>query len=71
MMKLRRSNLLCEWRAAEFGRLALALLGVCDLILDQQARVPMRDLPVIMAMPEAVVYKATADRISRLPYGAG
>jgi hypothetical protein len=56
--------------AAEFGRLAVGLLGVCEEILANRAQIPVKDLPAIMSMPEAVVYKATADRISRLSYGA-
>jgi hypothetical protein len=56
---------------AEFGRLAHGALGLCELVLARPpTRFPLRDLPTLMAIPEAVVYKATADRISRLPYGA-
>jgi hypothetical protein len=54
---------------AEFGRLALGRLEVCEEILAKRAHIPMTDLQGIMSMPEAVVYKATADRISRLAYG--
>ena len=56
--------------AAEFGRQALGRLQICEEILAKQMRIPMSDLLAMMPMPEAVVYKATADRISRLPYGA-
>jgi len=34
-----------------------------------QAQFPVSDLPTLFTMPEAVVYPATADRISRLRYG--
>jgi hypothetical protein len=56
---------------AEFGRLALAPLYVlAERVMVERARIPARDLPAIVAMPEAVVYRATADRISRLAYGS-
>ena len=55
---------------AEFGRLVLGpLYLVSESILVAKARVPIRDLPALVAMPDAVVYKATADRLSRLSYG--
>jgi hypothetical protein len=55
---------------AEFGRLALGpLYLLTERLMVEHARVPVRDLPALVAMPEPVVYRATADRISRLPYG--
>jgi hypothetical protein len=55
---------------AELGRQAVGRLQICEEILAKRAHIPMQDLLGIMSMPEAVVYKATADRISRLSYGA-
>lgn len=55
---------------AEFARLALGALGVCEQVLAGGPRAPLRDLPALMAIPEAVVYRATADRISRLRDGS-
>jgi hypothetical protein len=55
--------------AAEFGRLAFGKYGVCDLILVDRREILVKDLPALMSMPKPVVYGATADRISRLPYG--
>jgi hypothetical protein len=55
---------------AEFARLALAALVPCESVLVKRYKIPMRDLPALTEMPEAVVYKATADRVSRLPYGS-
>lgn len=54
---------------AELGRRAHAALEVCESVMSSQAEVPVRDLPVLIAMPEAIVFKATADRVSRLTYG--
>jgi hypothetical protein len=55
---------------AEFGRLALGpLFFFAQRIIVAGDQIPLNDLPALVAMPEAVVYKATADRISRLPYG--
>lgn len=55
---------------AEFARLTLGpLFFLCERILVGGERIPMRDLPALIALPEPIVYKATADRISRLPYG--
>jgi hypothetical protein len=54
---------------AELGRLAYGRLQVCEEILANRVPIPVAHLESIMWMPEAVVYKATADRISRLPYG--
>ena len=52
------------------SRLVFGLLEVfCERILLEHDWVPVRDLPALMVMPEPIVYKATADRISRLPYG--
>ena len=52
------------------SRLVFGLLEVfCERILLEHDWVPVRDLPALMAMPEPIVYKATADRISRLQYG--
>lgn len=55
---------------SEFARLAIGQLGLCELVLTKGYQVPLRDLPALMAMPEATVFKATADRVSRLPYGS-
>jgi len=54
---------------AEFCRLALGLLRVSQKIEAGTVKIPMQDLPPLMTLPEAVVYRATADRISRLEYG--
>lgn len=54
---------------SELARLAYGQLGVCELVLTDGYEVPLRDLPTLMSMPDAVVFKATADRISRLAYG--
>lgn len=56
---------------AEFGRLAAGALAPFEGVLKKEYVdvIPLRDLPVLTALPEPVVYKATADRISRLPYG--
>jgi hypothetical protein len=54
---------------AEHARLAYGQLGVCELILFDGYEVPVRDLPTLMVLPEAPIYKAVADRVSRLPYG--
>lgn len=57
---------------AEFARLAVEYLKLSQAIEDQvdQVQIPMRDLPVLMYMPEPTIYSATADRISRLEYGS-
>jgi len=55
---------------AEFGRLAYAQFEVFKEAQSGKSQIPVRDLPALMAMPEPIVYKATADRIARLPYGA-
>jgi hypothetical protein len=53
---------------AEFGRLApLPLYLLSQRVIAEHAKIPARDLPVLVAMPEAIVYRETADRISRLP----
>jgi hypothetical protein len=54
---------------SELARLAHGLLGVCELVLTKGYEVPLRDLPTLMSMPDAPVFKATADRISRVAYG--
>jgi hypothetical protein len=54
---------------AEHSRLALGLLQVCEGVIAGTCQIPLRDLPTLMQMPEATVYRATADRISRLEYG--
>jgi hypothetical protein len=55
---------------SEMARLALGNLGVCEMVLTQGFQIPLRDLPTVMAMPDVPVFKATADRLSRLAYGA-
>ncbi|TLY57073.1 MAG: hypothetical protein E6K48_15430 [Gammaproteobacteria bacterium] len=61
---------LLRMEVAEFSRQAISRIFVfCQRVLVDRVRIPMRDLPALMEMPEAVVYKATADRISHLPYG--
>jgi hypothetical protein len=54
---------------SEQARLAHGLLGLCELVLVKGDEIPLRDLPALMYMPDATVFKATADRISRLAYG--
>lgn len=54
----------------EHARLVIGVLGVCELAMTKGYEIPLHDLPGLMQIPEASVYKATADRISRLPYGA-
>ena len=55
----------------EFTRLAIGPLQILTrLVLPGQRPLLLQDLPTLMAMPDPVVFKATADRVSRLPYGA-
>jgi len=54
---------------AEFARHAISRLALCQRVLVDRARIPTRDVSALMEMPEAVVYKATAHHIGRLPYG--
>lgn len=54
----------------EFARLAMGPLDVLTrLVLPGQIPLKLQDVPSLVALPEPVVFKATADRISRLPYG--
>ena len=55
---------------SEFGRLAVGALAPCESVITGEYKIPLRDLPALVAMPDPVVYRATADRISRLPYGS-
>jgi len=55
---------------SEMARLALGNLEVCEMVLTQGHQIPLRDLPMVMTMPDAPVFEATADRLSRLAYGA-
>src|SRR6202034_1328987 len=54
---------------SEHARLAHGLLALCEMVLLEGYEIPLRDLPSLMYMPDATVFKATADRISRLAYG--
>lgn len=54
---------------SEFARLASGQLEACELVLVKGYRIPLRDLPGLVQIPEAVVFRATADRISRLSHG--
>jgi len=55
---------------AEFARLAVGPLAI---LTPQVARkgppMPLEDIPEITDLPEPVVFKAAADRLSRLSYG--
>lgn len=55
---------------AEHARLVIGALGVCELVMTEGLEIPLHDLPGLMQIPDAPVYKSTADRISRLPYGS-
>jgi hypothetical protein len=57
---------------AEFARMAFGALSPFENVLTKKYinTIPLRDLPALTAMPEPIVYKATADRLSRLPYGS-
>jgi hypothetical protein len=54
---------------AEFARHAVSRLVLCQRVLVDRVRIPPRDFPALMEMPEAVCYKAAAHHIGRLPYG--
>jgi hypothetical protein len=54
---------------SEFARLAKAQLTLCERAIDGSLKIPVRDLPALFAMPEPTVYRATVDRLSRLPNG--
>ena len=55
---------------SEFARLAYGQYGAMELALTQGYQIPLRDLPTLTYMPDAVVFRSTADRISRLAYGS-
>ena len=55
---------------SEFARLAYGQYEVMQLVLTQGYQVPLRDLPTLTYMPDGVVFRSTADRISRLAYGS-
>lgn len=57
---------------SELARLALGLVQLCDLVMNEREgyKIPLRDLPVVMSMPDAPIFRSTADRISRLAYGS-
>jgi hypothetical protein len=54
---------------AEFSRLAAGAISPYESALTGEYYVPMCDLPVLTSLPEPSVYKAAADRLSRLPDG--
>jgi sulfur relay (sulfurtransferase) complex TusBCD TusD component (DsrE family) len=57
---------------SEFARLAVGQLSICDAVRTQLQgyQLALRDLPAFLSMPEAPVFTATADRVSRLSYGS-
>jgi len=55
---------------SEFARLALGQYEAIELALKRGYQIPLRNLPTLAYMPDAVVFMATADRISRLEYGS-
>ncbi len=54
---------------AEFARILWGLVQISGQIATKKTSIPVTDLPTLFTMPEAIVYRATADRISRLRYG--
>ena len=55
---------------AEFARLTVAPLDMLTrLVIPEKQRMYVKDMPVLVDMPDPVVFKATADRLARLSYG--
>ena len=52
---------------AELSKFPVGQLEVCELIQSGKFSFPKADLPKLMHTPDAVIYPAVADRISRLP----
>lgn len=51
---------------AEFSRLAIGHLEICEHMHSGTTMIPARDLPAIMKLPEPIIYAGNADNIGRL-----
>jgi hypothetical protein len=55
---------------AEFARLTVAPLDILTrLVIPGIRPMHLQDIPTVVTMPDPVVFRATADRLARLPYG--